>query len=82
MSLVLALLMVLVQQRIEEVWWWSWAFAVLEAGTATICLLHAMFGLPPGEPAGAWWLLGAVNGAFAAGLLTGIGYAGQEQPFV
>jgi hypothetical protein len=82
MSVVLALLMVLVQQKLEEVWWWSWAFAVLEAGTATICILHAMFGLPPGEPSGAWWLLGAVNGAFAAGLLMGIGYAGQERPFV
>lgn len=81
MGIVLALLMVLVQQRLQDVWWWSWAFAVLEAGTATVFVLHALFGLPSGAPAAAWWLLGGVNGAFAAGLLLGIGYAGQEKPF-
>ena len=36
MAIVLALLMVLVAQRLEDVWWWSWAFVLLEAGTATV----------------------------------------------
>ena len=82
MSLVLALLIVLVQQHLSEVWWWAWAFAVLEAGVATVCVLHALFGVPAGAEAWAWWLLGAVSGALAAGLLLGLGYAGQEKPFV
>ena len=41
MGAVLALLMVLVAQRIEELWWWSWAFAVLEVGTATVFAINA-----------------------------------------
>ncbi len=47
-AVVLALLMVLVAQRLEDVWWWAWAFVVLEAGTATVFVLHALFGLPEG----------------------------------
>ena len=67
MALVLALLMVLVQQHLDDVWWWSWAFAVLEAAVATVCVLHSLFGMPAGSAAGAWWLLGAVSGALCAG---------------
>ena len=47
-AVVLALLMMLVSQRLEDVWWWAWAFVVLEAGTATVFMLHALFGLPEG----------------------------------
>ena len=82
MSLVLALLMILVQQHLDDVWWWSWAFAVLEAGVATVCILHALFGVPAGASAWTWWLLGGLSAALGAGLLLGLGYAGQEKPFV
>lgn len=81
MSLVLAMLMVLVQQHLDDVWWWSWAFAVLEAGVATVCVLHALFGVPAGAPAWGWWLLGGLSAFLGAGLLLAIGYAGQEKPF-
>ncbi len=81
MSLVLAMIMVLVQQHLDEVWWWSWVFALLEVGVATVCVLHALFGVPAGASAWAWWLLGAVSAALGAGLLLGLGYAGQEKPF-
>ncbi len=82
MSLVLAMLMVLVQQKLDDVWWWAWAFALLEAGTATVFVLHALFGVPAGASAAAFWILGVANAAFAAGLLLGLGYTSQEKPFV
>lgn len=81
MGIVLALLMVLVAQRIEDVWWWSWAFAALDAGTATVFAAHAVFGPPEGAAVWPWWSLAAVNGAFGAGVLVGMGRAGQEKPF-
>jgi hypothetical protein len=82
MSIVLALIMVLVAQRIEDLWWWSWAFAVLEIGTATVFILEALVGVPAGAAAWPWWVLGIVNASFGAGLLVGMGMAGQEKPFV
>lgn len=82
MSLVLALLMVLVSQKLEDVWWWSWAFAVLEIGIATVFVLHALFGLPEGAAAWPWWSLGILDAAFGALLLAGMADAGQEKPFV
>jgi hypothetical protein len=81
MAIVLALLMVLVSQRLEDVWWWAWAFVVLEAGTATVFVLHALFGLPEGASAWSWWLLAGVNGGFGALDLVGLGMSAQEKPF-
>lgn len=81
MAIVLALLMVLVAQRLEDVWWWSWAFVVLEAGTATVFVLHALFGLPEGAAAWWWWTLAAVNGLIGALELVGLGLTAQEKPF-
>jgi hypothetical protein len=81
MGLVLAMLMVLVAQKIEDVWWWSWAFAVLEVGTATVFLLHVLFGLPEGAAVWPWWGLIALNAGLGAALLAGMGSAGQEKPF-
>ena len=80
MGVVLALVMVLVAQRIEELWWWSWAFALLEVGTATVFAVNAVFGVPVGAAAWPFWTLAAVNGLFGAGLLVGMGVAGQERP--
>lgn len=82
MGVVLALLMVLVAQKIDELWWWSWAFALLEVGTATLFAINAMFGVPPGADAWPFWVLAIVNGCFGAGLLVGMGVGGQEKPFV
>lgn len=81
MGMVLALIMVLVARRIEELWWWSWAFVALELGTATVFALNALLSLPPGASAWPWWLLASVNATFGALLLLGIGRAGQEKPF-
>ena len=81
MSVVFALLMILVAQRLEDVWWWAWAFVVLEAGTATVFVLHALFGLPEGAAAWWWWTLAAVNGLIGALELIGLGLTAQEKPF-
>ena len=79
---VLALLMVLVSQKIEDLWWWSWAFAMLEMGTATVfASARLVRTCPKASPAWPWWALALINGALGAGLLVGMGRAGQERPF-
>jgi hypothetical protein len=76
----LALLQVLVAQRAAEVWWWSWAFVIVEGLVAAIAALNAIFGLTAGSSAVLWWLIAAVNAALTAGLLWGLGRTGQERP--
>ena len=78
--LALALLMVLVGHRIEEFWWWSWAFVLLDVGRAGVAATHAAFGLPEGAGALLWWLVAGVSLLFAAGLLWGLARAGTEAP--
>jgi hypothetical protein len=82
MAIVLAMLMVLVAQRVADVWWWAWSFAALEAGTATVFVINAAFGLPPGAAAWPWWTIGALKAAFGALDLVGIAIAGREKPIV
>lgn len=74
-SLAVAMLIVLVAQRIEELWWWTWAFVVVAFGTAAVTTLHAVIGLPPGAAAWPWWATGLFSWAIAFGLLRGIGIA-------
>ena len=76
----LAMLMVLVAHRVEELWWWSWAFALAAEGTAAIALLHAGFGLAPGQSSVLWWVLAGTAGLFSVGLLYGLLAASREQP--
>ena len=75
-----SLQMVLVGHRVEEVWWWCWAFVFFEAGTALVSLLNAALGLPAGAAAWPWWTLGLVSLGFAAAFVWGIGRAGIERP--
>jgi hypothetical protein len=72
--------MVLVAHRIEDLWWWSWAFALVTIGIAAVSLLNAAFGLSPGQPASFWWLFAAVAVLSALGLLAGLYISSQEQP--
>ena len=76
----LAMLMVLIAHRIEDVWWWSWAFALVTTAMAAVTLLNVAFGLGPHQPAGLWWLLSAIFVLFALSLLFGLYAASQEQP--
>jgi hypothetical protein len=82
MGIVLALLMVLVSRRLDDVWWWAWAFALLEVGLATVLIVNGAFALPPGSAAWPWWALGLVSLAFGIVDMVGLGLAGQEKPFV
>ncbi len=79
-SFTLAMLMVLVAHRVEDLWWWSWAFALMTTAVAAVALLHAAFGLGPNEPSGLWWILGAVAAAFDLALLLGIQLTSRERP--
>lgn len=79
MAIALAAQMVLVAHRIEDLWWWSWTFAFLEAGTALVFLATGSIGLAEGAPGWPWWLLGAVNGGFALGGVAALARAGTER---
>jgi hypothetical protein len=80
-SIGMAMLMVLVAQRLEDVWWWAWAFILTTAGVATVCGVHAAFGDRSGRAELMYWIVAAVNAALAAALLLGMGRAAQEKPF-
>jgi hypothetical protein len=76
----LAMLQVLVAQRATDVWWWSWAFVLVEGLIAVVAALNAIFGLAPGSSPILWWLIAVVNAVLTAGLLWGVGKTGQERP--
>ncbi len=79
-SFALALFMVLVAQRADEVWWWAWAFVIADVLIVVVAGANAAFGLPKGSSAALWWMLAAVSAVFAAGLVWGLGRTGQERP--
>jgi hypothetical protein len=77
----MAMLMILVAHRIEQLWWWSWAFALVAAGTAAVATLNAAFGLSPHQSSVLWWLFALVALAFSFALLYGLFVSSKEQPF-
>lgn len=79
LSIALAAQMVLVARRIEELWWWSWTFVLLEVATALVVLLNAPAGLPPGAAAWPWWTLGTVNATLAVLEIAALAKAGTER---
>lgn len=78
----MALLMVLVAQKLDAVWWWSWAFAITSAGLGTLSAAHAIWGLPPHAGALLWWLFAGGNFVFTALILLGMESTSHEKPFV
>lgn len=79
-AIALAMLMVLVAHRIQELWWWSWSFAFMTAITTAVVLLNAAFGLSPNQGALLWWLFSGVSLGFSLALLYGLFVASREQP--
>jgi hypothetical protein len=75
----LAMFMVLVAHRAEDLWWWSWGFALATVATAAVVLLHAAFGLPAGRPSWPWWLFALIAGGFALGQLFGLYLTSRER---
>ena len=49
--LALGLFHVLIIRRLEDLWWWCWAFVVFDASVAVISLSHAAVGMPEGSAA-------------------------------
>jgi hypothetical protein len=79
-TLGLALLGVLVGQRVEDLWWWCWAFVAMAFGTAAVTTLHAAFGVPSGADLWPWLVLAGWSWVIAFGLVWGIARAGVERP--
>ena len=79
-SFSLALLMVLVARRLEELWWFAWAFVIAAAGSAVVAALNVAFGLPDGASPLLWWLFAVASTAFTVGLLAGLAKTGTERP--
>jgi hypothetical protein len=79
LAIALSAQMVLVGHRVEELWWWSWTFVLLEIGTALVFLLTALLGLPAGVPSWPWWLLGLLNAAFAAVEIVALARTGTQR---
>ena len=79
-SLAAAPRMVLVGQRIEELWWWAWAFALVTVAAAAAVLLNAAFGLEAGQGALLWWIFSAVAFGFALWLLAALYVTSQQNP--
>ncbi|TMK35148.1 MAG: hypothetical protein E6G58_09930 [Actinobacteria bacterium] len=77
-----AALALMISRRLDDVWWWSWAF-VLETGlTALVTTLHAVVSVPAGSASWFWWVFAVTNIALVAALVAGIGRAGTEKPIV
>jgi hypothetical protein len=75
-----AALALMISRRLDQVWWWSWAFVLQTGATALVTGLHALFGSADG--AWFWWLFAASNAALTAWIVLGIARAGVEEPIV
>ena len=73
----LAMLMVLVAHRTPELWWWSWAFALVDVGTTAVVILNPAF--RPG-PSVLWWLFGLAGLGFTLAMLFALWVTAQENP--
>ena len=80
--IVIGLFHVLIIRKLDEVWWWSWAFVVFDGVSAIVAIIHAAIGVPEGSASWPWWSYGATSGSFAVLYLVGIARVGQEKPFV
>jgi len=81
-SVCLAAQMVLVRRKLEELWWWSWTFVLLELGTAVVFAATALVGAPEGAPTWPWWFLAVLNAAFGGLDVAGVAKTGTERPAV
>jgi hypothetical protein len=77
----LGLLHVLVIRKLDELWWWCWAFVLFDGAVCLIALSHAAIGLQEGSAGWPWWVTGSIAGVFAAAYLIGLALAGREKPF-
>jgi hypothetical protein len=77
----LGLVHVLIIRKLEDLWWWCWAFVLFDGSASVIALSHAAIGLPARSAAWPWWLFGGITALFTTVYLVGLAKAGQEKPF-
>jgi hypothetical protein len=77
----LALFHVLVVRKLDDLWWWCWAFVLFDGSVSVIALAHAAVGPPEPSAAWPWWISGAAAALFTAVYLIGLARAGREKPF-
>jgi hypothetical protein len=80
-GIALALFHVLILRKLDDLWWWSWAFVIFDGLTSLIVILHVSTGLSEGSAAWPWWMFGAISALFTALYVIGLAKAGQEKPF-
>jgi branched-chain amino acid aminotransferase len=67
--------------RVEELWWWSWGFALVSVGVTAVVLLFAAVGVHDTHPGGPfWWSFGVVDLMLSLSLLYGLFVSSREQP--
>lgn len=76
----LALCHVLILRKLDDLWWWCWAFVIFDGLTSLIVILHVSTGLPEGSAAWPWWTFGTISALFTALYVVGMAKAGQEKP--
>ena len=81
-GIALALFHVLILRKLEELWWWCWAFVILDGLSAVLAMLHAAIGVPAGSDAWPWWVYGVISALFTSLYLGGLARAGQEKPLM
>jgi hypothetical protein len=79
-TLCIAMLMVLVGHRIRDLWWWAWAFELVNVALVAVVIIDAAAGRPPGEPATLWWTFTATALAMTLNVLWGLFVSSREQP--
>ena len=79
-SVALALFHVLILRKLDDLWWWCWAFVVFDGLSAVVVIVHASVGLPEGSAAWPWWIYGATSAVFTGLYVVGLAKTGQEKP--
>ena len=77
----LALFHVLILRKLDDLWWWCWAFVIFDGLLAVLLIVHAAVGVPDGSAAWPWWLFGATSALFTGWYVVGLARTGQEKPF-
>ena len=80
-AIALAMFHVLILRKLDDLWWWCWAFVIFDGLIAVIVIFHATVGLPEGSAAWPWWVFGATSAAFTGLYVAGLAKTGQEKPF-
>jgi hypothetical protein len=80
-TLAVGLFHVLILRKLEDLWWWCWAFVIFDGLSAVIVIFHATVGLPEGSAAWPWWVFGATSAVFTGLYVVGLARTGQEKPF-